>query len=134
MNPTQFDIMLTPNLYGNIVTNIAVGLVGGPGLVPGANIGKRVAMFETGARHTGRDIAGLDVANPTAMILAAAKMLRHIKLPDHADRIEKVLNKDATCSHGQAIETVYVKGQTLTRDIGGSAGTTTFTHAVIEEL
>lgn len=122
MNPNQFDVMLTPNLYGNIVTNIAVGLVGGPGLVPGANIGKRVAMFETGARHTGRDIAGQNVANPTAMILAAAKMLRHVKFEKEAATIEA------------AVEKVYANGTVLTKDVGGTASTTDFTAAVMAEM
>lgn len=98
MNPGQFDVMLTPNLYGNIVTNIAVGLVGGPGIVPGMNQGHRVAMFEPGARHTGSDIAGQNKANPTAMILAATKMLRYIDQEEHAARIETVRARLGLCA------------------------------------
>ncbi|KAK6755853.1 hypothetical protein RB195_014317 [Necator americanus] len=75
--PQQFDIMLMPNLYGNIISNIACGLVGGPGLVSGMNIGNEYAVFETGTRNTGTSLAGKDMANPTAFIRAAADMLRY---------------------------------------------------------
>ena len=76
--PHQFDVMVMPNLYGNIVSNIGAALVGGPGVVPGANIGRDVALFEQGCRHVGKDIQGRGIANPTAMILSATMMLRHL--------------------------------------------------------
>ncbi|VDM78557.1 unnamed protein product [Strongylus vulgaris] len=78
--PQQFDIMLMPNLYGNIISNIACGLVGGPGLVSGMNIGDEYAVFETGTRNTGTTLAGKNLANPTAFIRASADMLRASKL------------------------------------------------------
>ena len=89
--PEQFDVMVTPNLYGNLVSNVVAGLCGGPGVMPGANIGKDVAIFEQGARHVGKDIAGKGIANPTASLLATAMMLRHLNLPDFSDRSGKVL-------------------------------------------
>ncbi|CAH1265116.1 IDH3B [Branchiostoma lanceolatum] len=76
--PQQFDVMVMPNLYGNIISNIGAGLVGGPGLVPGENIGEEYAVFETATRNTGKSIAGQNVANPTAMLLASALMLEHL--------------------------------------------------------
>jgi isocitrate dehydrogenase (NAD+) len=86
--PQQFDVMVTPNFYGSLVTNAASGLVGGPGLAPGANIGTNVAMFEQGARHVGLDIAGKGVVNPTGILLSSVMMLRHLKLANFADRLE----------------------------------------------
>ena len=85
--PQQFDVLVTPNLYGTILTNIATGLVGGPGLVPGASIGREYAVFEPGCRHVGLDIEGRNTANPTAMILSASMMLRHLGLDKFADDI-----------------------------------------------
>uniref|UniRef100_A0A8C5BY33 Isocitrate dehydrogenase [NAD] subunit, mitochondrial n=1 Tax=Gadus morhua TaxID=8049 RepID=A0A8C5BY33_GADMO len=78
-NPEQFDVMVMPNLYGNVVSNVCAGLVGGPGLVPGANYGKDYAVFETATRNTGKSIAGRNIANPTAMLLASCMMLDHLK-------------------------------------------------------
>ena len=89
--PQQFDVMVTPNFYGSLVTNAASGLVGGPGLCPGANIGAHGAMFEQGARHAGLDIAGKDAANPTGILLASVQMLRYLKLPNFADRAERAI-------------------------------------------
>lgn len=89
--PQQFDVMITPNLYGGILSNIAAALVGGPGLVPGCNIGREVAVFEPGCRHVGLDIKGKDQANPTAMILSGSMLLRHLGLDEHADRISKAV-------------------------------------------
>uniref|UniRef100_A0A8D0HSH7 Isocitrate dehydrogenase [NAD] subunit, mitochondrial n=1 Tax=Sphenodon punctatus TaxID=8508 RepID=A0A8D0HSH7_SPHPU len=77
--PPQFDVMVMPNLYGNIVNNVCAGLVGGPGLVPGANYGRDYAVFETATRNTGKSIANKNVANPTAMLLASCMMLDHLK-------------------------------------------------------
>jgi len=87
--PQQFDVMVTPNFYGSLVTNAAAGLIGGPGICPGANIGSSGAMFEQGARHVGMDIKGQDAANPTGILLASVQMLRYLKLPGFADRMEK---------------------------------------------
>uniref|UniRef100_A0A3Q2DIU5 Isocitrate dehydrogenase [NAD] subunit, mitochondrial n=1 Tax=Cyprinodon variegatus TaxID=28743 RepID=A0A3Q2DIU5_CYPVA len=76
--PHQFDVMVMPNLYGNVVSNVCAGLVGGPGLVPGANYGRDYAVFETATRNTGKSIAGKNIANPTAMLLASCMMLDHL--------------------------------------------------------
>lgn len=88
MNPSQFDVMLTPNLYGNVVINVACGLIGGPGVTPGLNYGNGIAMYESGARHVGKDIAGKNIANPTAYILAGCMMLKHIGFGQYADKIQ----------------------------------------------
>lgn len=125
--PQQFDVMLLPNLYGNIVTNIATGLVGGPGLFPGANMGAGGAIFEQGARHSARSIAGQQIANPTATILGGVLMLRYLKLESFADAIEN------------AVLSVYRDTNTRTRDVladsnGNPATTDEFTTAVIERL
>lgn len=120
--PQQFDVLVTPNLYGSILSNIGAALVGGPGLVPGANFGREHAVFEPGCRHVGLDIEGKHLANPTAMILSATLMLRHLGLNEEADRI---LN---------AVYKVIADGKTVTRDIGGSATTEEFTKAVLLEL
>lgn len=77
-NPHQFDVMVMPNLYGNIVGNVSAGLVGGAGICPGKNIGRDYVVFEQGARHAGVDLAFQNVANPTAMLLSAVLMLRHL--------------------------------------------------------
>lgn len=87
--PQQFDVMVMPNLYGGILSNIGAGLVGGPGIVPGCNMGRNVAVFEPGCRHVGLDIKGKDQANPSALILSAAMLLRHLGLDDHANRISQ---------------------------------------------
>jgi isocitrate dehydrogenase (NAD+) len=76
--PQQFDVMVMPNLYGNIVANVATGLVGGAGLVAGSNYGHGCAVFEAGTRNSGKGIAGMNVANPSGMLFAAANMLKYI--------------------------------------------------------
>lgn len=91
--PQQFDVMVMPNLYGGILSNVGAALVGGPGIVPGCNMGRHVALFEPGCRHVGLDIKGKDQANPTAMILSGAMMLRHLGLDDHANRISNAVYK-----------------------------------------
>uniref|UniRef100_A0A671XPU1 Isocitrate dehydrogenase [NAD] subunit, mitochondrial n=1 Tax=Sparus aurata TaxID=8175 RepID=A0A671XPU1_SPAAU len=91
--PHQFDVMVMPNLYGNVVSNVCAGLVGGPGLVPGANYGNAYAVFETATRNTGKSIAGKNIANPTAMLLASCMMLDHLKLYDHATMIRHAVLK-----------------------------------------
>ncbi|BCR97653.1 isocitrate dehydrogenase (NAD(+)) IDH1 [Aspergillus luchuensis] len=89
--PQQFDVMVMPNLYGGILSNIGSALVGGPGVVPGCNMGRDVAVFEPGCRHVGLDIKGKDQANPSAMILSGSMLLRHLGLDDHANRISKAV-------------------------------------------
>ncbi|VDL81757.1 unnamed protein product [Nippostrongylus brasiliensis] len=106
--PQQFDVMLMPNLYGNIISNIACGLVGGPGLVSGMNIGDKYAVFETGTRNTGTSLAGKDLANPTAFIRASIDMLRYLNCHHHANLISDALWK------------ALVEQRVHTRDIGGS--------------
>ena len=120
--PQQFDVLVTPNLYGSILSNIGAALIGGPGLVPGANFGREYAVFEPGCRHVGLDIKGKNSANPTAMILSSAMMLRHLGLNDHADKISK------------ATYDVIAEGNVRTADIGGTATTTEFTEAIINKL
>ena len=120
MNPEVFDVLLLENLYGDIVSDLAAGLVGGLGLVPGANLGKEEAIFEA-VHGTAPDIAGTGKANPTALLMSAVLMLRHLDLVEHADRIERALF--ATFAGGVS-----------TPDIGGSASTTEFARAVADRL
>jgi isocitrate dehydrogenase (NAD+) len=89
--PQQFDVMVTPNFYGSLVSNTVAGIIGSPGIVPGASIGAHGAMFEQGARHVGLDIAGKGIVNPTSILLSSVMMLRYLRLPNHADRIEKAI-------------------------------------------
>lgn len=120
--PQQFDVMVMPNLYGGILSNIGAALVGGPGIVPGCNMGRDVAVFEPGCRHVGLDIKGKDQANPTAMLLSGSMLLRHLGLDDHANRISK------------AVYDVIGGGKTRTRDMGGEASTHDFTRAVLDKM
>ncbi|RCK62978.1 Isocitrate dehydrogenase [NAD] subunit 1, mitochondrial [Candida viswanathii] len=120
--PQQFDVLVTPNLYGTILSNIGAALIGGPGLVPGANFGREYAVFEPGCRHVGLDIKGKNTANPTAMILSSTMMLRHLGLNDYADKISK------------ATHDVIAEGKVRTNDIGGTSSTTEFTEAIINKL
>jgi isocitrate dehydrogenase (NAD+) len=120
--PTQFDVMVMPNLYGAIVSNIGAALVGGPGVVPGCNVGRDYALFEPGCRHVAKDIMGQDRANPAAMILSATMMLRHLGL-DH------IANKIASATFQ-----VLNAGTVKTADMGGSSTTSEFTAAVIKNL
>ncbi len=121
LNPWQFDVLLLENLYGDIRSDSAAGLVGGLGLVPGANIGDSCALFET-VHGSAPGIAGKNIANPTAMILASVLMLKYIGEGEAASRIER------------ALKSVYSEGKMLTRDLGGSATTSEFTRAVIAGL
>jgi isocitrate dehydrogenase (NAD+) len=120
--PQQFDVMVMPNLYGGILSNIGAALVGGPGIVPGCNMGRNVAVFEPGCRHVGLDIKGKDEANPTAMLLSGSMLLRHLGLDDHANRISK------------AVYDVIGDGKVRTRDMGGLASTHEFTRAVLDKM
>jgi isocitrate dehydrogenase (NAD+) len=117
INPTQFDILLLPNLYGDIVSDLCAGLVGGLGVVPGANLGEEIGVFEA-VHGSAPDIAGKGIANPTALLFSALLMLRHIGEGAMADRIMKAVV--ATLSDG-----------VRTRDLGGTASTKEFTAAVI---
>ena len=117
MRPETFDLLLLPNLYGDIVSDLAAGLVGGLGIVPGANLGDQHAVFEA-VHGTAPDIAGKGLANPTALMQSAALMLAHIGEPEAAQRLQR------------AVEKVYAEGISLTGDVGGRASTAEFTAAV----
>jgi isocitrate dehydrogenase (NAD+) len=118
LDPHQFDMLLLTNLYGDIMSDLAAGLVGGLGVVPSGNIGENAAIFEA-VHGTAPDIAGKGIANPTALLMSAIMMLDHLGEMAAARRIENALHK------------VYRDGQTLTRDVGGTASTSEFTKAVI---
>jgi isocitrate dehydrogenase (NAD+) len=121
LNPLQYDVLLLENLYGDIVSDVAAGLVGGLGLVPGANIGDECAVFET-VHGSAPDIKGKNKANPTAMILAAVMMLKHIGEKKAAERIHS------------ALINVFTKRKVFTADLGGSASTSEFAAAIIKEI
>lgn len=121
MRPETFDILLMPNLYGDIVSDLAAGLVGGLGIVPGANIGEDCAVFEA-VHGSAPDIAGAGIANPTAVMLSAVMMLTYLKEHEAAARLQG------------AIERVYAKGERLPRDVGGNATTAEFTGAIVREV
>jgi len=121
MRPQQFDVLLLENLYGDIISDLAAGLVGGLGLVPGANLGEKCALFEA-VHGSAPDIAGRKQANPTALMLSSVLMLRHLGQDTAANRVER------------AIHLVYAERRHLTRDVGGSASTDEFTKAVIGAL
>lgn len=122
MHPERFDVLLLPNLYGDIISDLAAGLVGGLGVVPAANLGADgIGVFEA-VHGTAPDIAGKDVANPMALLLSAVLMLRHLGEQAHADRVMAGLNA------------VLTAGTTLTGDLGGTATTTAFAEAVCEAL
>jgi len=121
INPTQFDMLLLENLYGDIVSDLCAGLIGGLGVAPGANIGEDIAVFEAvhGAAPT---IAGRGIANPTALLLSGVLMLRHLNERERATRVQSALEK------------VLAEGKVLTRDLGGKATTLEFTDAIIHAL
>src|SRR6202041_2311818 len=118
INPHQFDMLLLTNLYGDIMSDLAAGLVGGLGVVPSGNMGETVAIFEA-VHGTAPDIAGKGIANPTALLMSAIMMLRHLEEMAAASKIEEALHR------------VYREGKSLTRDVGGTASTAEFTAAVI---
>jgi len=120
--PQQFDVLVMPNLYGSILSNIGAALVGGPGIIPGANMGREYAVFEPGCRHVGLDIQGQDQANPTAQVLSATMMLRHLGLDDHAARISR------------AVYAVIADGKVRTKDMGGNNSTHEFTTAILHKM
>jgi len=121
MDPQQFDVLLLPNLYGDVMSDLAAGLVGGLGVVPSANIGDECAMFEA-VHGTAPDIAGKGLANPTALLMSSILMLDHLGERTTARRIELALEK------------VYREAKHTTRDVGGPAGTDEFAEAVIAAL
>jgi isocitrate dehydrogenase (NAD+) len=121
VNPYQYDTLLLPNLYGDIVSDLCAAFVGGLGLVPGANLGTDAAIFEA-VHGSAPDIAGKDIANPTALLQSAILMLYHIDEGGAADRLQA------------AMERVYTEKKTLTRDVQGTAGTSAFADAVIAAL
>jgi len=121
MRPEQFDVMLLENLYGDIVSDLCAGLVGGLGLVPGANIGELGAVFEA-VHGSAPDIAGQGIANPTALLQSGILMLKYLNEREPADRIEKALLR------------VFEEGKVRTRDIGGTAKTSEFADAIIAAM
>lgn len=121
MRPEQFDVMVLENLYGDIVSDLCAGLIGGLGLAPGANIGELGAVFEA-VHGSAPDIAGQGVANPTAILMSAILMLRHLGETEAADRTEKAMME------------VYEEGNIRTRDLGGTAKTADFANAIIDKL
>jgi isocitrate dehydrogenase (NAD+) len=121
LDPKQFDVMLLENLYGDIVSDLGAGLVGGLGLVPGANLGDGCAIFEP-VHGSAPKIAGKNMANPTAMLLSAVMMFQHLGEAEKSALI------------GCAVEKVYATGKVLTADVGGSASTTEFADAVVQHL
>ena len=121
MRPEQFDILVLENLYGDIVSDLCAGLIGGLGMAPGANIGLQGAVFEA-VHGSAPDIAGQGIANPTAILMSAIMMLRHLGEMDAAARTEK------------AMLDVFAEGKSLTRDLGGTAKTNEFARAIVEKL
>jgi len=121
MHPEKLDVLLLPNLYGDIVSDLCAGLVGGLGVVPGANIGLEAAVFEA-VHGSAPDIAGKGLANPTALMLSAVMMLRHMGELEVSQRLQN------------AIEQVYREGKSLTSDVGGTASTSQFADEVVAAL
>jgi len=121
MNPWQFDVIVTTNLFGDIISDLCAGLIGGLGLAPGANIGDQAAMFEA-VHGSAPDIAGLHIANPGALMLAAAQMLTHMGMEERARKLR------------QAIRDTIVAGDRVTPDLGGHGDTVSITDAIVERL
>jgi isocitrate dehydrogenase (NAD+) len=121
MRPETFDVLVLPNLYGDIVSDLCAGLVGGLGVVPGANLGTDCAVFEA-VHGSAPDIAGKNLANPTALLLSALMMLDHLGERQQSGRIRAALDR------------VLAEGRVRTRDLGGTASTTEFTEAICREL
>lgn len=121
-NPSQFDVMVAPNLYGTIISHIAAGITSGVGMIPGASIGNEFALFSQGMPHSGMNLAGKNQANPTSILLSSVMMLRYLGLPMFADKISKSINK------------TLEENQIRTPDIGGYNSTVDFTNEVIHNL
>ncbi|KAL4449620.1 hypothetical protein ABPG74_007443 [Tetrahymena malaccensis] len=120
--PQQFDVMVLPNLYGAIVSNICAGITGGVGLHAGICVGENHILFAQSNRHAGLDIAGMNVANPTALLCSSVSMLQHMGFPFFADKINRAINK------------TLCEGKIRTRDIGGTSSTSQYTEAIIKNL
>lgn len=121
-DPTQFDVLVMPNLYGDILSDLCAGLIGGLGVTPSGNIGANgVAIFES-VHGTAPDIAGKDMANPTALLLSAVMMLRHMGLHDYAKKIETA-----------CFDTIRDR-QVLTKDLGGNSKCSEFTEAICQRV
>jgi isocitrate dehydrogenase (NAD+) len=121
MDPQRFDVIVTTNLFGDIISDLCAGLVGGLGLAPGANIGAEVAIFEA-VHGSAPDIAGRGIANPCALLLAAAQMLSHLGQQERAQRLRS------------AIRDAIGAGERTTPDFGGDGDTDGFADAIIERL
>lgn len=113
-NPWQFDVMILTNLYGTIVSNLICGLIGGPGILSGANYGPRYAVFEPGTRNTGTKLAGTNTANPCAMLNASVDLLEHLHLDEHAQLIRSAINKTI---NEDKVQTVDLGGQATSMDV-----------------
>src|SRR5690606_34911884 len=120
-DPTKLDVLLMENLYGDLVSDLCAGLVGGLGVVPGSNIGDEAAVFEAG-HGSAPDIAGKDVANPLALIMSGVMMLNHLGEQAAAERVKSAYNA------------VLAEGRQLTRDLGGNLGTRAFADALIARM
>ncbi|NNE99015.1 MAG: NAD-dependent isocitrate dehydrogenase, partial [Pyrinomonadaceae bacterium] len=121
MRPNQFDVVVMENLYGDIVSDLCAGLIGGLGLAPGANIGLEAATFEA-VHGSAPDIAGQGIANPTAIMLSAVMMLKHIDEFEAAKKME------------DAMMEVFEEGEIRTPDLGGKASTAEFATAIVEKI
>lgn len=121
MYPERFDVMVTTNLFGDILSDLCAGLVGGLGMAPGANIGDGAAIFEA-VHGSAPDIAGKNIANPTSVLLASIQMLEYLGMQDKAERIR------------EAVRATIESGDRVTRDLGGSASTSEFTQSIIDRL
>ena len=121
MYPERFDVMVTTNLFGDILSDLCAGLVGGLGMAPGANIGDGAAIFDA-VHGSAPDIAGKNIANPTSVILASIQMLEYLGMQDKAERIR------------EAVRATIESGDRVTRDLGGTASTSEFTQAIIDRL
>lgn len=121
-NPAQFDVMVMPNLYGDIISDLCAGLIGGLGLTPSGNIGANGLALMEAVHGTAPDIKGQDLANPTALLLSGTMMLRHLRMVDKADMIQSAVLK------------TIAEGKYRTPDLGGSAKTTEFTSAIIDNF
>jgi len=121
LNPWQFDVLVTTNLFGDILSDLVAGLVGGLGMAPGANIGADAAIFEA-VHGSAPDIAGKGIANPIAIMLAAAMMLDHVKLPESATRLRTAIDQTLNID------------KVRTGDLGGTAGTKAFTEALVSRI
>ncbi|BFZ08419.1 hypothetical protein BsWGS_11458 [Bradybaena similaris] len=120
--PSQFDVLCMPNLYGNILSNIAAGLIGGAGVIAGMNVGDNYAVFESGTRNSGRSMKGKNIANPTGMLLASCDMLHYLGHDAHAKLIR------------ESVMTVLAEKQIRTPDIGGNASTLDVVKAIIDDI